>query len=111
MTVNLRPCLPASHGTCELMLACMAKAQSYTIMVNTEEMEDVQWYDKAELREAVRLYDTAPDRPLNVLQQVRACKGGMRFLFFHTVCSCMVAEEGWHQPCASLHALSSNDDS
>lgn len=71
----------------------------------------MQWYDKAELREAVRLYDTAPERPLHVLQQVRACKGGMQFLLFHTLCSCMVAQEGWHQPCASLHALSSDDDS
>ncbi|MEW5305625.1 MAG: hypothetical protein WDW36_008155 [Sanguina aurantia] len=44
-------------GSCELMLGCMAKARSYEIFVNQAEMEDVQWYDKEELRAAVRLYE------------------------------------------------------
>ncbi|KXZ49974.1 hypothetical protein GPECTOR_18g130 [Gonium pectorale] len=44
------------YGGCELMLGCMAKARSY-------EMEDVQWYEKEELRAAVQIYDTAAAAP------------------------------------------------
>lgn len=39
------------------MIGCVAKAQSYEVLLNTSEMEDVQWYDRAELAAAVRWYD------------------------------------------------------
>lgn len=39
------------------MIGCIAKAQSYEVLLNTAEMEDVQWYDRAELAAAVRAYD------------------------------------------------------
>ena len=41
------------------MIGCIAKAQSYEVLLNTSEMEDVQWYDRAELAAAVRAYDAA----------------------------------------------------
>ena len=40
------------------MIGCVAKAQSYEVLLNTSEMEDVQWYDRAELAAAVRWYDS-----------------------------------------------------
>ncbi len=39
------------------MIGCVAKASSYEIMVNTSEMEDVQWLDREELAAAVQLYE------------------------------------------------------
>jgi hypothetical protein len=39
------------------MIGCVAKAQSYEVLLNASEMEDVQWYDRAELAAAVRWYD------------------------------------------------------
>ena len=41
------------------MIGCVAKAQSYEVLLNTSEMEDVQWYDRAELAAAVRWYDSS----------------------------------------------------
>ncbi|KIZ06626.1 hypothetical protein MNEG_1328 [Monoraphidium neglectum] len=47
------------YGSCELMIGCVAKAQSYEVLLNTSEMEDVQWYDRAELAAAVQWYDNS----------------------------------------------------
>mmetsp|Transcript_15187 Transcript_15187/g.44738 ORF Transcript_15187/g.44738 Transcript_15187/m.44738 type:complete len:192 (-) Transcript_15187:1123-1698(-) len=55
-------------GTCELMLGCIGKAQSYEIMVNMSEMEDIQWYDRSELRAAVQLYQDNMDETMVSLQ-------------------------------------------
>lgn len=41
------------------MIGCVAKAQSYEVLLNTSEMEDVQWYDRAELAAAVKWYDSS----------------------------------------------------
>lgn len=38
------------------MIGCVARATSYEVLLNPAEMEDVQWYDRAELRAAVNLY-------------------------------------------------------
>ncbi|GFR52546.1 hypothetical protein Agub_g15121 [Astrephomene gubernaculifera] len=57
--VGSQPWPIGRYGGCELMLGCMAKARSYEVLVNMEEMEDVQWYDKEELRAAVQMYDNA----------------------------------------------------
>eukprot|EP00798_Chlamydomonas_sp_ICE-L_P022077 gene22077-29141_t len=67
--VGTQPWPIGRYGSCELMLGCMAKAKSYALRVNTEEMEDVQWYDKAELRAAVKLYDLMQGEPVQSLQQ------------------------------------------
>ncbi|GLC36159.1 hypothetical protein PLESTB_001374200 [Pleodorina starrii] len=55
--VGSQPWPIGRYGGCELMLGCMAKARSYEVLVNMDEMEDVQWYDKEELRAAVQMYD------------------------------------------------------
>ncbi|GIL76818.1 hypothetical protein Vretimale_8708 [Volvox reticuliferus] len=55
--VGSQPWPIGRYGGCELMLGCMAKARSYEVLVNMDEMEDVQWYDKDELRAAVEMYD------------------------------------------------------
>jgi hypothetical protein len=34
---------PSRYGSCELMLGCMAKAKSYEILVNTNEVGAQQW--------------------------------------------------------------------
>ncbi|PNW78451.1 hypothetical protein CHLRE_09g396900v5 [Chlamydomonas reinhardtii] len=57
--VGSQPWPVGRYGGCELMLGCMAQARSYEVLVNTDEMEDVQWYDKDELRAAVQMYDNA----------------------------------------------------
>jgi len=67
--VGSQPWPIGRYGSCELMLGCVAKARSYEIMVNTGEMEDVQWYDRAELRAAVGLYDDLGDASVAELQQ------------------------------------------
>jgi hypothetical protein len=51
--------LPVCCSSCELMIGCVAKAQSYEVLLNTSEMEDVQWYDRAELAAAVQWYDNS----------------------------------------------------
>ncbi|EFJ43697.1 hypothetical protein VOLCADRAFT_118984 [Volvox carteri f. nagariensis] len=61
--VGSQPWPIGRYGGCELMLGCMAKARSYEVLVNMEEMEDVQWYDKDELRAAVRMYDVMNPLP------------------------------------------------
>ena len=48
-------------GGCELMIGCFAKASSYEILVNAEEMEDVQWFERADLTAAVNLYEENPE--------------------------------------------------
>jgi len=68
--IGTQPWPIGRYGSCELMLACIAKAQSYEIMVNTAEMEDVQWYDRDELLAAVRLYEELPDATVQELQQL-----------------------------------------
>lgn len=49
------------------MIGCVAKAQSYEVLLNTAEMEDAQWYDRAELEAAVKAYDGA--LPLQEVQR------------------------------------------
>ena len=49
------------------MIGCVAKAQSYEVLLNASEMEDVQWYDRAELEAAVRAYDA--NLPLQEVQR------------------------------------------
>lgn len=55
------------YGSCELMIGCVAKAQSYEVLLNASEMEDVQWYDRAELAAAVQAYDSP--LPLQEIQR------------------------------------------
>ncbi|GFH19745.1 nudix hydrolase domain-containing protein [Haematococcus lacustris] len=57
--VGTQPWPIGRYGSSELMLGCVAKARSYEILVNPSEMEDVQWFERAELRAAVELYQTA----------------------------------------------------
>jgi NAD+ diphosphatase len=49
------------------MIGCIAKATSYEVLLNASEMEDVQWYDRAELAAAVTMYDQA--LPLQEVQK------------------------------------------
>lgn len=55
--VGTQPWPIGRYGSCELMLGCMARARSYEVFVNPQEIEDVQWYGRAELQEAIRAYD------------------------------------------------------
>jgi hypothetical protein len=41
------------------MIGCVATAQSYEVLLNSSEMEDVQWFDRDELAAAVASYDGA----------------------------------------------------
>lgn len=51
------------------MIGCVAKAQSYEVLLNASEMEDVQWYDRAELAAAVRAYEASPQASLQEIQR------------------------------------------
>ncbi|GBF95754.1 NADH pyrophosphatase [Raphidocelis subcapitata] len=53
--------------SCELMIGCVARATSYEVLLNASEMEDVQWYDRAELAAAVQAYDS--HLPLQEIQR------------------------------------------
>jgi NADH pyrophosphatase NudC (nudix superfamily) len=53
--------------SCELMIGCVARATSYEVLLNASEMEDVQWYDRAELAAAVQAYDSP--LPLQEIQR------------------------------------------
>lgn len=55
------------YGSCELMIGCIAKARSYEVLLNSSEMEDVQWYDREELMAAVKLYEK--NMPLTEIQK------------------------------------------
>ncbi|KAF8069510.1 NUDT19 [Scenedesmus sp. PABB004] len=61
--VGTQPWPIGRYGSCELMIGCVARATSYEVMLNPAEMEDVQWYDRAELRAAVGLYGRAGPLP------------------------------------------------
>ncbi|KAL6756727.1 NUDIX hydrolase domain-like protein [Haematococcus lacustris] len=74
--VGTQPWPIGRYGSSELMLGCVAKARSYEILVNPSEMEDVQWFERAELRAAVELYQTAGDSTLADLQQASLEKLG-----------------------------------
>lgn len=39
-------------GACELMLACVARAETTEIQVDTSEMEDVRWFSRDQVRDA-----------------------------------------------------------
>lgn len=39
-------------GRCELMLGCMAEAVTDTVHIDKKEMEDIQWFTRAEVAEA-----------------------------------------------------------
>lgn len=49
------------------MIGCVARATSYEVLLNASEMEDVQWYDRAELAAAVQAYDSP--LPLQEIQR------------------------------------------
>ncbi|WIA10138.1 hypothetical protein OEZ85_010345 [Tetradesmus obliquus] len=55
--VGTQPWPIGRYGSCELMIGCVARATSYEVLLNPAEMEDVQWYDRAELRAAVSFYN------------------------------------------------------
>lgn len=61
--VGTQPWPIGRYGSCELMIGCVARATSYEVLLNPAEMEDVQWYDRAELRAAVNLYSRAGPIP------------------------------------------------
>ena len=50
------------------MIGCVAKATSYEVLLNTAEMEDVQWYDRQELLQATQMYGK-PGVPLQEVQK------------------------------------------
>jgi hypothetical protein len=54
--IGTQPWPIGRYGSCELMIGCIARATSYEVLLNPQEMEDVQWYDRAELRAAVNFY-------------------------------------------------------
>ena len=41
-------------GTCELMIGCIAKATSNTLHIDENEMDDVRWVSRDQLRKAVQ---------------------------------------------------------
>jgi hypothetical protein len=55
--VGTQPWPIGRYGSCELMIGCIARASSYEVLLNPAEMEDVQWYDRAELRAAIGVYE------------------------------------------------------
>lgn len=55
--VGTQPWPIGRYGSCELMIGCIARATSYEVLLNPNEMEDVQWYDRTELRAAIALYE------------------------------------------------------
>ena len=55
--VGTQPWPIGRYGSCELMIGCIARATSYEVLLNPNEMEDVQWYDRNELRAAIQLYE------------------------------------------------------
>lgn len=55
--VGTQPWPIGRYGSCELMIGCIARATSYEVLLNPHEMEDVQWYDRTELRAAIALYE------------------------------------------------------
>jgi len=56
------------------MIGCVARAQSYEVLLNTSEMEDVQWYDREELAAAVKAYDA--QLPLQEIQRLSWARFG-----------------------------------
>jgi NAD+ diphosphatase len=42
--VGSQPWPIGRYGSCELMLGCVAKARSYEVLLNQQEMEDCQWW-------------------------------------------------------------------
>jgi len=51
--VGSQPWPAGRGGTCELMIGAVAKATSLELDVDTDEMEDVRWFTRAEVQAAV----------------------------------------------------------